>query len=50
MFSINGFILQLSSGTRGLTYHLLPYFMCASSGDSGETKQMYRLIWALAAR
>ena len=45
---------QPSSGARclifGRTLHLLPYFMCANSEDSGETARMRRLAWAFAGR
>ena len=34
----------------GRTFCLLPYFMCANSGGSGETAQMRRLAWAFAGR
>ena len=31
----------------GWTLHLLPYFKCANSDDSGETARMRRLAWAI---
>ena len=44
---------QLSSGDIyilfGLSLHLIPYFVHASSEGSGETAHMRWLVWALAA-
>ena len=35
---------QLSSGARGLSLHLCPYLVCASSAGSDETAQKLRLV------
>ena len=45
--------MQLSSGARdlnfGLSFHLSPYFVCASSAGSGKFVPMRRLIRAFTA-